>query len=189
LKKEIPNRFGIPSVKLCLIKGSDPCMEDRLRQRYNGNLDESVKFICRETAGTWFKNAIYPLVITSLIFGLLHGFNPEVDKLGNIILVYYIATGLLFGITTLMDDGTELALGMHAANNIVASVLVTSDWMVFQTDALWKDISEPSAGVETFVPVLLVYPVVLLILSKKYGWKNWKSKLFAPVHKPVEHIE
>ena len=27
LKKEIPNRVGIPNVILCLIKGSDPCME------------------------------------------------------------------------------------------------------------------------------------------------------------------
>ncbi|RUA06825.1 MAG: CPBP family intramembrane metalloprotease domain-containing protein [Flavobacteriia bacterium] len=135
--------------------------------------------------GILFKNAIYPLIITSLIFGLLHYFNPEVQKLGSIILIYYVATGLLFGIVTLMDDGTELALGMHAANNIVAAVLVTSDWMVFQTDALWVDVSEPSAGFETFFPVLVVYPVVIWIFSKKYRWKDWKSKLFAEIKKPL----
>lgn len=135
--------------------------------------------------GTLFKNAIYPLIITSLIFGVLHGFNPEVQKLGNIILIYYIATGLLFGIVTLMDDGTELALGMHAANNFVAAVLVTSDWMVFQTDALWIDTSEPSVGFETFFPVLVVYPIILWIFSKKYNWSNWKTKLFAEIKKPL----
>jgi membrane protease YdiL (CAAX protease family) len=135
--------------------------------------------------GTLFKNAIYPLIITSLIFGMLHGFNPEVQKLGSIILIYYIATGLLFGIVTLMDDGTELALGMHAANNIIAAVLVTSDWMVFQTDALWVDVSEPSVGVETFFPVLVVYPIVIWVFSKKYNWNNWKSKLLADIKKPV----
>jgi Na+/H+-dicarboxylate symporter len=135
--------------------------------------------------GTLFKNAIYPLIITSLIFGMLHGFNPEVQKLGSIILIYYIATGLLFGIVTLMDDGTELALGMHAANNVIAAVLVTSDWMVFQTDALWVDVSEPSVGVETFFPVLVVYPIVIWVFSKKYNWNNWKSKLLADIKKPV----
>ncbi len=135
--------------------------------------------------GTLFKNAIYPLIITSVIFGMLHYFNPEVQKLGSVILIYYVATGLLFGIVTLMDDGTELALGMHAANNIVAAVLVTSDWMVFQTDALWVDVSEPSAGFETFFPVLVVYPVVIWIFSKKYQWKNWKTKLLAEIKKPV----
>jgi hypothetical protein len=41
--------------------------------------------------------------------------------------VYYIGTGL-FGILTLMDEGMELALGFHAANNLVGALLVTSDW-------------------------------------------------------------
>jgi len=38
-------------------------------------------------------NKWFPLVMTSLIFGLLHLANPEVDKMGYIILVYYIGTG------------------------------------------------------------------------------------------------
>ncbi len=62
LQKEIPNRFGIPNVKVCLVKGSDPCMEDRLRQRYNGTLDETVKFICQETADSWFPNGLKPIL-------------------------------------------------------------------------------------------------------------------------------
>ncbi len=134
--------------------------------------------------GILFKNAAVPLVVTSVAFGLLHGFNPEVAKLGKLILVYYIGTGFIFGITTLMDDGTELSLGMHAANNIVAAVLVTSDWMVFQTDALWVDISEPSVNTEALVPVFIIYPIILFIFSKKYGWKNWKEKLLSNIEEP-----
>ena len=79
LKKENPNRFGIPNVILCLIKGSDPCMEDRLRQRYNGNLDELVKFICRETADSWFEAGLKPVlrseVEDSEVFGPNNGHN------------------------------------------------------------------------------------------------------------------
>ena len=40
------------------------------------------------------------------------------------------------GILTLMDDGLELALGFHAANNLITALLVTADWTAFQTDSI-----------------------------------------------------
>ena len=134
--------------------------------------------------GVWFKNAAVPFLFTSIVFGLMHGFNPEVEKLGYIILVYYIATGFLFGIVTLMDEGSELALGMHAANNIVASIFVTVNWSAFQTDALFVDISEPSLSVYMFVPVFIIYPIVIIYLSRKYAWSDWKQKLFGKISQP-----
>lgn len=136
--------------------------------------------------GTWFRKSFVALILTSVIFGLLHGLNPEVEKLGWISMVYYIGTGLILGIFTLMDEGTELALGFHAANNIVAAVFVTTNWTVFQTDALLIDTSEPSVGWEMFMPVLVLYPIVLYIFSTKYGWKDWKGKLFGTIMKPIE---
>jgi len=135
--------------------------------------------------GILVKNKWFPLLFTSIVFGLLHGANPEVEKLGYISMVFYIGTGLLFGITTLMDEGTELSLGLHAANNIVAAFFVTTTWTVFQTDALYIDTSEPSVGFEMFFPVMVLYPLILLVFSKKYGWKNWQEKLTGKVVKPV----
>ena len=135
--------------------------------------------------GTLTKNRWFPLIITSVIFGLLHGMNPEVERLGYVLMIFYIGTGLLYGITTLMDEGTELALGLHASNNIVAAFLVTTDWMVFRTDALYIDTSEPAVGAEMFVGVFILYPILLLVFSKKYGWTNWKHKLFGKVEIPV----
>jgi hypothetical protein len=139
--------------------------------------------------GTWFKKSFMALILTSLIFGLLHGTNPEVEKLGWITMVYYIGTGLLLGVFALMDEGIELSLGFHAANNILAATLVTSNWAAFQTEALFIDISEPSVGYEMFVPVFVLYPIILIIFSKKYGWTNWKEKLFGHVFKPIEFKE
>ncbi len=69
------------------------------------------------------KNRWVPLLGTSLIFGLLHIFNPEVAKIGYGVMVFYIGTGLFLGILTLMDEGLELALGFHAANNLTAALL------------------------------------------------------------------
>ena len=127
--------------------------------------------------GLLFRNAWAPLLLTSVGFGLLHAFNPEVEKLGPMILLYYIGTGFLFGIITLLDQGTELALGMHAANNIVAAMIVTVDWAVFQTEALLIDKSEPSLGIEMLLPLLVVYPLAIFLLSRKYRWRDWKQRL------------
>ena len=119
--------------------------------------------------GVIFKNKWSPLLITSIAFGLMHIANPEVEKLGYVIMVYYIGTGLFLGIITLMDDGLELALGFHAANNLFTALLVTADWTAFQTDSILKDLSDPSemGMAEIFVPVFVVFPILLFILLKK----------------------
>jgi len=127
--------------------------------------------------GNLTQNKWFPLLMTSIIFGAMHLFNPEVSKIGNIIFVYYIGTGLFLGIITLMDEGLELALGFHAANNLVGALLVTSDWTAFQTHSIFKDISEPEAGLDIILPVVLVYSILLFIFSRKYQWNNWKEKL------------
>lgn len=136
--------------------------------------------------GVIFKNKWVPLILTSLGFGLLHIANPEVEQLGYVIMVYYIGTGLFLGIMTLMDEGLELALGFHAANNLFTALLVTADWTAFQTDSILKDMSDPEklGLAEIFVPVFVVFPIFLFILSKKYKWNNWKDKLLGDVVEP-----
>lgn len=130
------------------------------------------------------KNRLIPLLGTSIFFGLLHIFNPEVVKIGYGVMVFYIGTGLFLGVLTLMDEGLELALGFHAANNLTAALLVTAEWTAFQTNSIYKDISEPEIGWEVFAPVFIIYPIMLLILSKKYGWTNWKERLTGKVIPP-----
>jgi membrane protease YdiL (CAAX protease family) len=73
----------------------------------------------------------FPLLMTSVIFGGMHIFNPEVSKIGYIILVYYIEHRIV-GIVTLMDEGMELALGFHAANNLVGALLIAQIGLHFK---------------------------------------------------------
>lgn len=136
--------------------------------------------------GVIVKNNWVPLIITSIVFGGLHFANPEVDKLGPVIMVYYIGTGLFLGIMTLMDDGIELALGFHAANNLFTALLVTADWTAFQTHSILKDTSDPTVAAlaDVFVPVFIMFPILLLIFAKVYKWNNWKEKLFGKVVEP-----
>lgn len=134
--------------------------------------------------GVLTRNRWFPLITTSVLFGSLHMWNPEVEKLGYIIMVYYIGTGLLLGIMTLMDEGLELALGFHFGNNLIGALLITADWTAFQTHSVLKDVSEPTAGLDIILPVLIVYPIFLFIMARTFRWSNWKEKLFGKVHPP-----
>ena len=128
-------------------------------------------------------NRWLPLILTSLAFGLMHYANPEIAKFGNVVYVFYIGSGLFAGIMTLMDEGMELALGWHAANNMVAALLVTADWTALQTHSMLKDISNPESMPlgEVLIPVLVFFPAILLIFAKKYEWTDWRGKLFGKI--------
>lgn len=127
-------------------------------------------------------NRWFPLMMTSLIFGLMHIVNPEVAEMGYIIMIYYIGTGLFLGILTLMDEGIELSLGFHAANNLIGALLVTADWSAFKTNSILLDMSAPTAGFDVVLPVFVIFPILLFIFSKKYGWTSWSEKLFGKIN-------
>ena len=127
--------------------------------------------------GGVFGNRWMPLLITSLLFGLLHFWNPEVSELGTIFLFQYVVTGLFLGLLTIMDDGMELSLGFHAGNNVLISLLITADWTVLQTDSVLKFVGDPKMSIATIIPAVILYPVILLYFSKKYKWENWEKKI------------
>ena len=126
------------------------------------------------------KNRWFPLLLTSVVFGLFHSANPEVAKMGFGVMVFYIGTGFLLGIMTLMDESLELALGFHLGNNLMAALLITSDFSAIHTDALFKySGAENTIDMlnEMIVSIAIVYPIILFIFAKKYKWTNWTAKL------------
>ena len=139
--------------------------------------------------GVAAKNKWVPLIVTSVLFGIFHSANPEVAAMGAITMVFYIGTGLLLGIMTLMDEGMELALGFHFGNNFLAATLITSEYSALQTDSLFLSTSETATSSEIILPVLIVYPIFLIILAYKYKWTGWREKLFGKVTPPEEIID
>ncbi|MFT5778401.1 MAG: membrane protease YdiL (CAAX protease family) [Crocinitomicaceae bacterium] len=130
-----------------------------------------------QSFGRFFKHAGLSILITGILFGLLHAGNPEVAKIGCGLLAYYISSGIFLGIMTHMDDGMELGMGYHAVNNIFAAVILTNNWQAFQTDALLIDNSPPQFGWESILTLLILQPLLLLLFARIYKWKNWKKKL------------
>ena len=125
------------------------------------------------------KNTWIPLLLTSITFGLLHMANPEVKEYGvAIMLPQYMILGLTLAILTIMDEGLELAIGVHVVNNVLTALMVTHDSSVLQTPALFKvDTVDP---VGSLYEILIVSIIFISIMSYKYKWGSIK-KLFIPV--------
>ncbi|MCT4639435.1 MAG: CPBP family intramembrane metalloprotease [Bacteroidales bacterium] len=87
--------------------------------------------------GAWTRNRWLAVVIPAILFGLIHSMNPEVSEFGFwVAMPQYIMFGLISGLTTIWDDGIEIAMGAHAANNIFLSIFLTNKASALQTYAL-----------------------------------------------------
>lgn len=124
--------------------------------------------------GLLFRYRILALLATSIGFGMLHISNPEVKALGfSSVMPYYIAFGLFSGLLVIMDNGLELALGVHAINNIFGAVFVTYKSSVLKTPALW--INREINPLLMNLAFLVMAIVFVRIVSWKYKWEDWKK--------------
>jgi membrane protease YdiL (CAAX protease family) len=115
------------------------------------------------------RNRWIPLLMTSLLFGLMHSFNPEVDEFGFLdMMPQYVLFGLIFGIVTILDDGIEAAIGAHAANNAFLCIMVTNRASALQTPAVYEQLNI-YPWIE-FAGLLVTGIVFVLILKKIFGW-------------------
>ena len=123
-----------------------------------------------------FKNGIVPVILTSLLFGIVHMANPEAKTFGwMIMLPYYTLFGLFLGLLTLLDEGMELSLGIHCANNLISSLLITSPNGVLQTDAIFESKTEDPA--KEFILWIIMAIITFTIFWLKYRWKNFNLML------------
>jgi len=119
-----------------------------------------------------FKNGITPLIITSLLFGMVHMSNPEASAFGwAVMLPYYTVFGFFLGALALLDEGLELAMGIHCANNLISSLLITSPNGVLKTDAIFVAKSENPGG--EFLTWFVLAAITFTIFWLKYRWKNF----------------
>ena len=118
------------------------------------------------------------ILITSVLFGGMHLANPEISEFGYAFVINYIEIGLLLAIVTAMDEGLEIALGVHAANNIYSATVVTFPSSALPLPALFSLKEYDASGAPVYM--LIFGTIFILLMSKKYGWKNWK-KLISPI--------
>jgi membrane protease YdiL (CAAX protease family) len=133
------------------------------------------------------RNRWFPLIMTSVLFGFMHAFNPEVKEYGFLTMMpQYILFGLIFGVITVLDDGIESAMGAHTANNIFLCIMVTNQSSALQTEALYTQ-NNIYPWTE-FSGLLITGIVFILILKVIFRWNDF-SLLFSEVKKRETEVQ
>ncbi|PAX45754.1 CPBP family intramembrane glutamic endopeptidase [Brunnivagina elsteri] len=96
------------------------------------------------------KNKYVIIIITGLLFMFPHLLNPEVQRGAVLMAMYYFSFGALAAFLTLKDNRLELALGVHAANNLTLVIINTED-SVIPTPAIWTVKQTGSPGIDLVV--------------------------------------
>lgn len=107
------------------------------------------------------------VALTGILFGIMHGANPETEMGLWIVMPQYILMGLLLSYITVKDDGMELALGLHMANNILAAITVTSGKSALQTHALFREVNPTASHWDTLGMLVFAF-LFLWICNHKY---------------------
>ena len=96
-----------------------------------------------QALGLLIKRPAIIAILSGVIFMLPHLANPEVAHDPLLVPPQYLVIGLLLAAVTLRDGRLELAIGIHAANNIFIGLIVNYDDSVITTDAIFTASYEP----------------------------------------------
>lgn len=90
-----------------------------------------------QSFGLRLRNIWVLSLLSGVLFGLPHLLNPEAQANPWLMSVYYIGIGAVMAYVTLRDGRLELALGLHAANNLFSAIMANYTVTVMPTPSLF----------------------------------------------------
>jgi uncharacterized protein len=87
--------------------------------------------------GLLTRNRLLLISIPSMLFAAAHFTNPEMGRGAVWMGLNYWAFGIFLATITLRDNRLELALGVHAANNMFIFLIVNSTDSALKTPSIW----------------------------------------------------
>jgi membrane protease YdiL (CAAX protease family) len=98
-------------------------------------------------------------VASTIVFTLPHLLNPEVEKHGVLIMAAnYFAIGLLLATVTLRDGRLELAIGVHAINNVFLALVANYEGSALATESVFTARElDPAYSLATLIIGTLVF--------------------------------
>ncbi len=114
--------------------------------------------------GLLSKKPIIPLLVTSIIFAILHGANGTNFIVNIFIVIQTLIVGLMLGIIAIGENRIETAMGIHIANNMFAFLIVSSsDEVVGGLPSLFT--TPPSTTPDLYVGVITTIIAVIIVLA------------------------
>ncbi len=128
-----PNLFFVSAALALLLTPLQTATEELL---FRGYVMQSLGLLCRRP---WLL-----IAISAAMFMLPHAGNPEVDAAPWLVLPQYFIIGALLAAVTLKDGRLELAIGIHAANNLFTGIVANIEPSVISTNALFTSEFDPA---------------------------------------------
>lgn len=114
---------------------------------------------------------ISAIILSSIIFGLLHASNPEVVYYGKIIILLYIINGLFLGVITYFDNSLWLVIGYHFANNFLSLAFVSSSEQVLKVPSFFVATQENNNLSHLIFQLFITIVIFFVAGFKLFRWK------------------
>ena len=125
--------------------------------------------------GLCTKSKFWALIITSVMFGLLHSLNNEVIEYGFWKAIpIYVMVGLQLGFFAILCDGIEFSWGIHFINNLICFVLFSNEGGTMSEFAFIQFKREAVTVTDYIFPIATT-ALIYLIFRKKMGWDLRKA--------------
>jgi membrane protease YdiL (CAAX protease family) len=131
-----------------------------------------------QNIGLKIKNSWILSLLSGFLFTLPHLANPEVSVNAVLVPLFYFFFGAFATLVTLHDNGLELALGMHAGNNLFTALFVNATITALPTPALFI-INELDAIYN------LISPLIAMAVFYMLMFKVWPKKVNPAIEGPI----
>ncbi|MDJ0705381.1 MAG: CPBP family intramembrane metalloprotease [Leptolyngbyaceae cyanobacterium MO_188.B28] len=112
--------------------------------------------------GLKIRNPLVPILVSSILFMLPHLMNPEAQKNMLILASFYFLFGVFLAFITVKDNGLELAMGAHAANNLFIVLIANYYDSALPSPAIFISHLHPVFALMSFIVITIVFYWVLL---------------------------
>lgn len=126
-----------------------------------------------QASGLATRNLPATVFITILFFAAPHWNNVDGDK--AVSMSFFVGFGLLLALTTLLDNGVEISVGIHTANNVFGTLIVNHPDDGFPSPSIIGS-HHLTFNWTLVVATWVSYLILLWILTRKYRW-NWQRLL------------
>jgi len=115
------------------------------------------------------RSLLIPILGSSLLFMLPHLLNPEVKSNFFLMTLLYLLLGIFLAVITVKDDSLELAMGVHAANNLFAALILNYSNSALPSPSIVRASRfDPLSSLISFIVVAVIFCFVI--------WKERPSK-------------
>lgn len=125
-----------------------------------------------QAASMVWGNRVFLALVSAVAFTSVHLGNPEAGAGGwlTVFFGYFLGTGLIWVVASLIDGTTELAIGAHFANNIAGFLLLGTAGTVVSTPALFTvaEFDPILSALSSLIIATLFLVIVLRFLKRDH---------------------